>query len=143
MNNRLVFPEGFQNAGSRGGAVIFVDESAESVSALNCPDSRWVGCVGRFGCEQGESSMRALAVVMDRVAAEYVLEVAAADDQQAVETLDADGPDETFGVGVGLWRADRCLDDVDSFAAEDLVEGGAEFACRGRGSGTACARRGP
>jgi hypothetical protein len=70
--------EGFQNADSRGGAVIFVDESAKSVSALNCPDSRWVGCVGRFGCEQGESSMRAVAVVMDRVTAEYVLEVAAA-----------------------------------------------------------------
>jgi hypothetical protein len=72
--------------------------------------------------------MRALAVVMDRVAAEYVLEVAAADAQQPVETVGADGRDETFGVGVGLWCADRCLDDVDSFAAEDLVEGGAEFA---------------
>jgi UDP-N-acetylmuramoyl-L-alanyl-D-glutamate--2,6-diaminopimelate ligase len=32
--------------------------------------------------------------------------VAAADDQQPVETLDADGADEALGVGVRLWCAD-------------------------------------
>ena len=35
---------------------------------------------------------------------------------------------EPFGVGVGLWCADRCVDHRDPFAAEDLVEGGAELA---------------
>jgi hypothetical protein len=40
---------------------------------------------------------------MDRVAAEYVLEVAATDDQQPVEKLGADRADEALGVGVGLW----------------------------------------
>jgi hypothetical protein len=72
--------------------------------------------------------VRALVVVMDRVATEYVLEVAATDDQQPVETLGADRADEALGVGVGLWRADGRLDDVDSFAAEDLIEGDAELA---------------
>ena len=27
-----------------------------------------------------------------------------------------------------MWRADRCVDHVDAFAAEDIVEGGAELA---------------
>jgi hypothetical protein len=72
--------------------------------------------------------MWTLSVVVGRVAAEHVGDVAAAGDQQPVETLGADSTDEAFSVSVGLWRADRCVDDRDSFAAEDLVEGGGEFA---------------
>jgi hypothetical protein len=72
--------------------------------------------------------MWALAVVVGRVDVEDVFEVAAAEDQQPVETLGSDGADEAFGVGVCLWRADRCSDDPDPFAAEDLVEGAAELA---------------
>src|SRR5438093_763216 len=40
-------------------------------------------------------------------------EVTAAEDQQPVETLAADGADEALRVGVGLWRADRSVDDSD------------------------------
>src|SRR6266545_2523050 len=72
--------------------------------------------------------MWALAVVVGRVDVEHVFEVAAAEDQQPVETLGSDGADEAFGVGVCLWRADRCSDDPDPFAAEDFVEGAAELA---------------
>ena len=61
---------------------MLVNAAAESVSALDCLDSRGVDCVGRFGCEQREPAVRALAAVMDRVATEYVLEVAATDNQQ-------------------------------------------------------------
>ena len=57
-----------------------------------------------------------------------MFEVAAAEDQQPVEALVSDGADEALGVGVCLRRADRCADDPDSFATEDLVEGGAELA---------------
>jgi hypothetical protein len=53
--------------------------------------------------------------------------VATAEDKQPVETLDANGTNEALGVSVGLWRANRRVDDRDSFAAEDLVEGGGEF----------------
>ena len=68
--------------------------------------------------------MWAFAVVVGCVGAEDVFEVMAADDQQPVETLGADRADEALGVGVCLRRADRCLDNLDPFAAEDLVEGG-------------------
>jgi hypothetical protein len=68
----------------------------------------------------------ALAVVVGCVDAEYGLEVAAADDQQPIETVGADGANKALGVGVRLRRADRCMDDIDPFAAEDLVEGAAE-----------------
>ena len=53
--------------------------------------------------------------------------MAAADDQQPVETLCADGADEAFGVSVRLWRADWSMDHLDPFAAKDLVEGGGEL----------------
>src|SRR5438876_1034562 len=57
--------------------------------------------------------MGALAIVVRRVAAEHLFEVAAAD-EQPVKTLGADSADEAFGVGVGLWRADRRTDQPDS-----------------------------
>jgi hypothetical protein len=69
-----------------------------------------------------------LAVVMRRVDAEHTFEVAATDDEQPVEALGADSADEALGVGVRLWCADWFLDHRDAFAAEDLVEGGAELA---------------
>src|SRR6266508_2587533 len=65
---------------------------------------------------------------MRRVDAEHTFEVAATNDEQPVETLGADSADEALGVGVRLWCADWCLDHRDAFAAEDLVEGGAELA---------------
>jgi hypothetical protein len=48
--------------------------------------------------------------------------VAAAEDEEPVETLGADGADEPLGVGVRLWCAHRRGDDSDPFAAEHLVE---------------------
>jgi hypothetical protein len=69
--------------------------------------------------------------------------VAAAEDQQPVQTLGSDGADEPFGVGVGLRRPDRCPDHPDPFALEDLVEGDAELAVAGRGLGSASAPRHP
>ncbi len=72
--------------------------------------------------------MRASAVVVSHVGAEHVFEMSAADDQQPVETLGADGADEALGIGVCLWRTDRRMDHFDAFAAEDLVKGGAELA---------------
>jgi hypothetical protein len=70
----------------------------------------------------------ALAVVVGHIGGEHVFEVAAAEDQQPVETLVSNGANEPLRVGVGLWRPDRCSDDLDPFALEDVVEGGAELA---------------
>ncbi len=68
--------------------------------------------------------MRALAVVVLDVVAKNTLKMASPCDQQPVETLLAHAANETLGVGVRLWRADRCVDDADPLAAEHLVEGG-------------------
>jgi hypothetical protein len=73
----LLLREGFQNAVSCCSLVVFVDESAESVAALDLAGVRWTGSVGRCGREQGECSVWALAVVVRRVCAEHVFEVAA------------------------------------------------------------------
>jgi hypothetical protein len=67
-------------------------------------------------------------VEMSNVGDKHVLEVAAADDQQPVETLAADAADPALGVGARLRRPHRRLDDADAFGAEDLVELAAELA---------------
>src|SRR6266508_5461905 len=60
--------------------------------------------------------------------AEQMVEVAAAQDQAAVEAVAAERPYPALGVGVRVRRLHRRLDDVDRFAAEDLVEAAAELA---------------
>ena len=87
-----------------------------------------VALIAACGWEKRECSVRPLGVVVSHVAAEHVLEVAAAEDQQQVEALGADGAHEPLRVGVRLWRSDRRLDHLDPFAAEDFVEAGAELA---------------
>jgi hypothetical protein len=54
--------------------------------------------------------------------------VAAAEDQEPVETLAPDAADPTFGVRSRLRGSHRRLDDTDSFRAEDLIEVTAELA---------------
>jgi len=84
-----------------------VDEAAaEQIVAFDPRVGRSSGCVSRFGRVKLERAMRPLRVVVGRVRAEDVLEVAAADDQQPVEAFGADGTDEPFGVGVWVWGAD-------------------------------------
>src|SRR5919204_2893791 len=53
--------------------------------------------------------------------------MAAADDQQPVETFGAHCTDEALGVSVRLRRPNRRVDHLDAFAAEDLIEGGGEL----------------
>src|SRR6266516_2445587 len=120
--------EGFQNVGSCCGSVVFVDQATESITTLDRATGRLSGRVGPFGREQRESAVRALVVVMREIDAQHSLEVAAAEDQQPVKTLAAEGANEALRVRVCLWRAERCVDHFDPFAAEDLVEGRGELA---------------
>jgi hypothetical protein len=69
-----------------------------------------------------------LVVVMRDEDAQRVFEVAAAEDEQPVEALGADGAHEPLGVGVCSWCPDGRVDHLDPFGAEHLVEGGAELA---------------
>src|ERR671911_1753954 len=66
-------------------------------------------------------------VVVVAVDAEHMLEVAAAEDEDAVEAVGADGADPALGVGVRVRRLDGRADHLDALAPEDLVEGVAEL----------------
>ncbi len=61
--------EGFQNVGSCCGAVVFVDQSAESVAALDLAGVLLLGGGSWFGRLQCESAVRALAVVVGGITA--------------------------------------------------------------------------
>ena len=111
--------------GSRGS--VFVDESTENIAAFDHLGRRLAGSVDRVRRKQGERSVRALAVVVNRVGADDVFEVAATKDQHPVETFDTDGAHEPLRI-FRLRCADRRVDHLDLFAAEHLVEGGGELA---------------
>src|ERR671919_3128712 len=53
--------------------------------------------------------------------------MSAAEDEDPVETVGADGSHPAFGVGVRVWRLDGRADYLDALGAEDLVEGVAEL----------------
>jgi hypothetical protein len=71
--------------------------------------------------------MRPMLVVMAGVDAKYVLELAAAEDEQAVEALATDAADPALGVGVRVRRPDGGADHRNSFAREDLIAAAAEL----------------
>jgi hypothetical protein len=60
--------------------------------------------------------------VVRRVGRHDVLEVAAPDDQEAVEALAAEAADPTLGVSPCPRRPHRRLDHTDTFRAEELAE---------------------
>ena len=107
-----------------------MDEAAEAVAAVDRTRGRGLGlaCASRLRRTQVERAVPPLAVVVVDEHAEDVLEVAAVEDQQPVQTVGADGTDEAFGDRVRFRRPNRRLDDPDPFAAEDLVEAPAVLA---------------
>src|SRR5689334_4532392 len=64
---------------------------------------------------------------MAAVDAEYVVEVAAAEDEDSVETVSAESADPALGVSVRVRRLDRRADHPDALSPEGLVEGVAEL----------------
>jgi hypothetical protein len=122
---------GAQTRSSRR-SFVFVEQSAEEVAP---PDVTHVeGRCGRrivsaaaVRRSQVERSVRTLLVEVADVDAQDVLELAATEDREPVETLPAHAADPAFGVGVRVRRLDRRSDDLDAFAAEDAVEGTAEL----------------
>jgi hypothetical protein len=88
----------------------------------------WLALADSRGQAESKRSVRPLGVVVGHVAAEHVFKVTSAEDQQPVETLGADGAHEPLRVGVRLRRPNGRLDDLDAFAAEHLIEAGAELA---------------
>jgi hypothetical protein len=103
-----------------------VDESAESVCSADARRSGRLEAGGRSWLRQGkrEAAVRTMGVVVLDVGAQDALELAAARYQEPVEALPAYRADEAFGVRVRLRRPDRRPDDLDPFAADDVVERG-------------------
>ena len=131
---------------SSGGLVVLVDEAAEAVTALDRAAGRGLAAAPRLRRTQVERAVRPLAVVVLDVRAEDVLEVAAVEDQQQVQTLGTHGADEPLRDRVCLRRPHGSLHGPDAFAAEDFVEGfGVPKRCSQRGivpicGGTECWR---
>jgi hypothetical protein len=109
-----------------------VDEAAEAVAATDLADGRrwrWLRTLRR---EELERAVRPLRVVVLDEDAQDAFEVAAVDDQQPVETFDADGSDEPLGDGVCLRRPHRRLDDSDAAAAKTSLKGAVYLLSRSR-----------
>jgi hypothetical protein len=71
--------------------------------------------------------MRPMLIVMAGVDAKYVLELAAAEDEQAIEALASDAADPALGVGVRVRCLDRRADHGDPFALEDVIAAATEL----------------
>jgi hypothetical protein len=69
-----------------------------------------------------------MGVVVVDVDAQDALELPSAGDQEPVEAVAADGADPAFGERVCLWRLKWGGDDLDAFAAKDIVEVATELA---------------
>jgi hypothetical protein len=80
-----------------------------------------------LGRSQPERSVRALAIVVIDVFAQDALELAAADDEQPVEALLAQGADEALSVRVGVRGPERSPDDLNALRPEDFVKRCAEL----------------
>ena len=74
-----------------------------------------------------ESAAWSLLVVVAAVDAEHLFEVSAAEDEDPVEAVGAEGADPALGEGVRVRRLNRRPDYADAFGAEDLVEGATEL----------------
>jgi len=72
--------------------------------------------------------MRPVAVVVVDVDAEHLLELSPTDDQDPVEAVASYRADPALGERVRLRCPERCADDLDGFASEDLIEDVAELA---------------
>jgi hypothetical protein len=96
-------------------SAVLVEESAEQVASTHGAPVI-LAADGRPGqriwWSQPECPVGTVAVVMLDINPEDLLQVAAANDQQPVQALGADGPNPALGVGVGLWRPDWGHQDV-------------------------------
>src|SRR6266511_1537052 len=113
-----------------GCSLVFVDQSAEQVAAMNC--NRRVGVaveVGDGAAWRGEleRSVRPVLVVVVGVRAQDSFEVTAPPDEDAIEAVVADRAHPALSERVRVRRLHRRSDHLDAFRAEDFVEGAAEL----------------
>ena len=105
--------------------LVLVDQSTEDLAPTQLRKrrrTRWVTTHRRDGRPKAEAAVRAVLVVVLDVAAQDVNKVLAADDQEVVQALSADGPDPAFGDGVGVGRPNRRADDLGTGRAPHIIE---------------------
>src|SRR6266542_3758144 len=114
------------------GEFVFAQQSAEPVATAEAIELQQLFARGWFvyrwlreGWLLVERAVLPVRVVVQRVDAEDMLEMTAADDQQPVEALAAHAADPALGVRSRPRRPHRRLDDTDAFGAENLVEANA------------------
>src|ERR1039458_1299712 len=119
---------GRREAGLRGGLVL-VDDATEHVLASNDAERRGSRghCADRCGHIEPEAAVRPVLVIVPDVVAKDCFEVVAAENERPVETLFSDGPYPPLRDRVRTRRSHRCLDHLDTFGDEHLVEAGGEL----------------
>ncbi len=107
-----------------------MEEAAEQVSSMHAAlailavEGQPGGWTWRL---QSERPVRTVPVVVLDVDPEYLLEVAAADDQQPVQALSADHTNPALRVGIGVRRLHWRDEHLGAFGAEHVVEAAAEL----------------
>ena len=119
---------GRREAGLRGG-VVLVDEPTEHVTSADAAERRGSRghCTDRCGHFESKAAVRPMLVVMPDVVAEDCFEMVTAENERPVETLFSYGPYPALRDRVRAWRSHRCLDHLDAFRGEHLVEAGGEL----------------
>jgi hypothetical protein len=114
--------------------LVFIDESI-AAGRFGDLEPGWIGVGRGFGepwCSLTERAVGPVFVVVFVVVVDVVddqlFELVLVPDDGAVEKLSADRSDPAFSEGVGHRSADRCLEDLESFGSEDLVEAFDELA---------------
>ncbi len=105
--------------------LVFMDQSAEEVTPTQSARDRsapWFRDHRRHGWDVTKAAVRTALVVMLDVALQDASEVLAADDQQLIKALPADGTDPALGDRVGVGRLHRCADDLGASRAPHIVE---------------------
>ena len=87
--------------------------------------------------------MWSVGVVVLYIADDESFELALVPDDGSVQELASQGSDPAFSEGVGYGGADWCLEDLEAFGSEDLVECVDELAARSRTSARAPVSRSP
>jgi hypothetical protein len=116
-------------AGS-GDAAVLVDQPAETAAPADvgepCRRRRQGHEIRAIRRREIQGTVRAVSVVVIDVGPQHPLKVAAVGDQQPAQALSPAVPTNRSAI-VGPGSFDRSPDDLDSLAAEDLVEGAAEL----------------
>jgi hypothetical protein len=106
-----------------------VDEPTEHVVAINVAERQ--GSRGHFaercGHLESKAAVRPMLVVMPDVIAKDCFEMMTTENEHPVETLFSDGPCPPLRDRVRAGRSHRCLDHLDTFGGEHLVEAGGEL----------------